>query len=997
MKRTFQKILTWANWRWLSAVIGLVATLPALATNPIFVNNSASYYVIPGTPPPAYDVTAFDNENIFSVSYQIYSPSALLYETWNTLNYTNNSTMVVNSPNSTNGFVFGSGYGVGFNFDLHTTSVASPHAMAGTFYNPGVIRCNSTNDGNGLFFGGLGNPPFGLYLVNAIGECLVNATNIIISGIIDDAADGLIDLRARRADLSYSQIYMEEPQSAGFLLGFLFNTAQTPAKMTASGAVGTNFVWPPGFYLTAATALSPPPRSISLTNSTPYVQVRDNGNSNITVRAVFIYDSNPNVPRKVYFGNTPLDPVGNGGATIEWDGVYQDPASGQFFTNYLYLNNDYVWGSSTNVRIFNGIPNNFTFTQTTTPQVPGTLWTNGFPLPFQPLTGITNLYSYVSANFVAGTVATNGIFAGEPTNLPGIISISALDELTLTGAQIGGENYLNLYAPHQFNGSDGAYITAPYADINVGVTNRHLDLANLIANGVSTVGGSVQAWSTRWLYTDSGGTNYDFRAMIVSSALTAQSQSWIKNMNIHAEDSVVIHDVLNVYKTFYFDGVRLTLETNGYGNGFTSPNGAINWAVATTFGPTQIPNVRWLTNNGALTALNDAIFGTSSARYGAFLNHGLLADQGTTIWTLNFENGGVITNGSGAFTLQTDRAVMTNGAIFANGSVSLTTSNLFVTNEVIFAGRSLNITTLSNLSDAVTPCGTSANFWSVGQFGNTGDGIFLAAKPVGGDLLGTTVTNYAAASKIINFEWAGQDRGYSLAGFSNNAALGHIVLDATGSGKFKFFGAAPGSAIYVDSIEFKDSSTNTDAGGNMLGITFSNLVIYYAQAIKSGESIAEKLNLKNTNNGVDSTTSHFRWLPQYAGYFSGTNLVYPDGTTNCVNAALAQSTYDSDKDGIPNYLDPTPFFVPSQINFSLTITNPPVGNRARLSWWTIPFATNSVLCKTNLRSPNWIVLTNFVSPQPTNGPATNVIVLDAGVTNAVTTRFYRICVTPAFP
>jgi hypothetical protein len=1002
MKRTFQQRLTWANWRCWAVLLAVAGIVPAHATDSLFQNISSSYYLVPGAPPPAFDVTAFDNENTFSVGYSVYSPYPLLYETWNTVNYTNNSVMIANSPFSTNGLTFGSSFGCGFNFDLQTTSQSTPHARAGTFYNPGIIRCNSTNDSNGIFtFGG-----FTFFFVNSIGQCLVNASNIINSGVIDVGADGLIKLNARWADLSLATIYLEQPLTAGFLLGGgAFTTSQTLANISASGSLGTNLVWSPRFNLTATTALSPPPFQIYLTNSTPYVDVRDVGNSNIIVRSVFIYDSNPNIPRKVYFGNTPSDPLGNGGVTVEWDGIYQDPASGQFLTNYLYLNNDYIRGSSTNVFIFNGVPDNFTFTESTTPYVPGVLATSGFSFAFQPASGITNLYSAVTANLLSSTVPTNASAwnpSGALSNLPGKIFISASDELTLAGAQIGGENYLNLSAPKQFDGSQGAFITAPYADINLGVTNGVMQLANLIANGVGSVSGTVQAWSTRWIYNDPSGTNYDFRAMIVTTSLAAQSQSWIQTLALHATNSLVINDVLNVFKSLSIDAQRLTIATNGYGNGFTSAAGAINWANNTTFGPTQIPNVLWLTNNGTITALNNAIFGTSALRYAAFINSGGLSDQGTVIWTTNFQNGGSITNGTGAFTLQTLRAVMTNGAVYAGGTMSLISSNsIYITNEVLVAGHSLNLYTVSNLTDGVTPGpqGVTGNFWSVGASGFTGEGVFLLVKPQTGDLLGTTITNYAPSSKVMQFQWAGQNRGYSLAGFSNNAALGRLVLDGSAANsKFNFTGASTSNALYVDSIEIKDASTNLDANGNVLGVTFNtNLVIYFAQAIRNGQFFAEKLNLKNTNNLVNDATSHFRWVPQYVGYFSGTNLVYPDGTTNFVNAALAQSfNYDSDKDGIPNGSDLTPFFVTSQINFSLAMTNVPLaGKRSRLSWWSIPSATNMVQFKTNLLSPAWSVLTNFVTPPPAVGPATNLIVLDPAVTNAA--RFYRICVTPQFP
>jgi hypothetical protein len=117
--------------------------------------------------------------------------------------------------------------------------------------------------------------------------------------------------------------------------------------------------------------------------------------------------------------------------------------------------------------------------------------------------------------------------------------------------------------------------------------------------------------------------------------------------------------------------------------------------------------------------------------------------------------------------------------------------------------------------------------------------------------------------------------------------------------------------------------------------------------------------------------------------------------TNTVNAALAASTdIDSDGDGIPNASDPTPFFVPGSVNFTMTVTNvPPL--TAFLTWDTIPAATNYVLYRTNLVAMNWLVLTNFVSPTnvpPVGGwPITNTV---SDPVNPAVPRFYRVQVDP---
>ncbi len=252
------------------------------------------------------------------------------------------------------------------------------------------------------------------------------------------------------------------------------------------------------------------------------------------------------------------------------------------------------------------------------------------------------------------------------------------------------------------------------------------------------------------------------------------------------------------------------------------------------------------------------------------------------------------------------------------------------------------------------------------------------------------------------------------------------MLDAQGgpyngaSASFFYFnGVGTNNALYVDDLELLDYATQGNATNSYnfpwLKIG-TNLVIYYAQALKNGISVAEAID-NASQHGANG--GRLRWVYSYAGHFSSTNLVYPDGTTNTVNAALAQSTtIDSDGDGVVNALDPTPFFVPSQVGFTLTTTNlPPLS--AKVSWTTIPNATNFIYYTTNLFATNWLAFTNFKnfyygnnvavtnaahvnyfnSPQtyvnnaslPDNSQQTNVWVFDV-ITNQP--HYYKVVIWP---
>src|ERR1019366_5280198 len=101
-------------------------------------------------------------------------------------------------------------------------------------------------------------------------------------------------------------------------------------------------------------------------------------------------------------------------------GSYLDAASGNSFTNYLYLNNDYVLSGSTNVALINGIPDNLFFQEFSTRQPTGVLRTPSGAFTF-PAGAVTNYYSYGNAQLITTTGGTNIVATSALTNMPGRI------------------------------------------------------------------------------------------------------------------------------------------------------------------------------------------------------------------------------------------------------------------------------------------------------------------------------------------------------------------------------------------------------------------------------------------------------------------------------------------------------------------------------------------------------------------------------------------------
>jgi hypothetical protein len=194
----------------------------------------------------------------------------------------------------------------------------------------------------------------------------------------------------------------------------------------------------------------------------------------------------------------------------------------------------------------------------------------------------------------------------------------------------------------------------------------------------------------------------------------------------------------------------------------------------------------------------------------------------------------------------------------------------------------------------------------------------------------------------------------------------------------------------VDYLEFRDSMTNFDGSGSLLNLQVApGMKIFYAQLIINGISWAEKLNHKNAGG--------LNWVSSYAGAFSSTNMLYPDGTTHLLNLALVQSCdLDSNANGIPNCLDRAPVFVSSDVGLTATFSNVPQ-REVVLSWNSLPGSTNSVFFEPSLTATNgWQLLTNpFLPINPFVAPiGGRQQIVDPVVSGG---RFYRVRVDAVSP
>lgn len=876
------------------------------------------------------DATNFINNGLFSVDLtgsQLFGLSQpYLFQTSDTLNFTNTGTMI--------GVV---------GFDLEQYPNTPPPPQPGSVYNN--MAANFVNRANGLTGGAIicsnmwfGFNPFDLFgtTIDVYGLAMfkASATNIIHSGSITTDKTGYIGLSGETVDLTRGLLTMTDPVS-------LFTTTTFGVSSLDYGiGTDTNLDWNPGIDLGANYAVSSLFNTVNglgtqlmiLTNSTPYFDIQSSGGTNFIVRAIFIQNNVSSVSNRVF-----IDPAfGAGFGNVEWSGTFFDPSTGLTTTNYFYLADCFICGN--NAFPVNGVPDNFSFTESVgAPLLTGAPTTPGFVNIF-PDAIVTNNYSYVDA-LVSPTLVSTNADLPSVTNLPGRIEIRANRSLQLARTQISGPNYLLLQSTNQFEGNQGALIGSPYSDIYLGVTNGYLTVSNLMRPALPLWNGSIQAWNATWLYTDTNaGVTYDFRVLLINSDIAPGTPTVQQDLVLHAANSLVLSDTYNVYRTLYSDAVSLTLTTNGAGA--LSTCGGINLLSQNIVWSTAFPNLKYLTNSGIMSSKNLQNFAGNmpsfysdpgaATPYEVFINNGSITNQGTFVYAKYFENGGsIVENTAGSIVVQANCATITNSFLSAtNGDISVSAQSLFVSNSIVAAGRALTLAIPSCLTDGYplgnqfgqivtsnTPANivTNGNTWSVG-----GTLSVLAASTE--DLLGTTITNTADFNHSYYIVWPGSDRGVNPSGFANNLALGRLILDGTNASQFTIAGANGNNALYVDSIEFLDSMTNTTTSGDITNITIApGMKVYYAQAMMNGVSVAEKLNGKNGGG--------FLWVSNYAGVYSSTNLTYSDGNTYVFNAALAGSCSigsggpDGSNTGTANCSNPEP--IPTNWVFVTSISELP--------------------------------------------------------------------------
>jgi hypothetical protein len=957
------------NFRFLlTLAAGLaVCSLPA-QTVPFYINDGVVQ--CPPQVPPQIDALNFVNNGSFSIQTLL---SAMPYATQNTLNFTNRGTM-----DSSSGFLF------------MTQPDVGGAVPANSFYNSGTIH-----SGDDYYF---------RYLLSgyyALPQTRINARTVMNPGTISLGSSTLLSVAGENVDLNRATLLMSSSNILGgfsrVTSGGMFDSYWGMGKVEVDPAFSFNsfFAYTPLHWVTnrysyafiGGTNLAYE-TAFYLPTNTFYLD-RVQAGSNIWTAGVFLRQSDPAITNTVYIN------ARSGWISVGWSWAGTDPETGAPITNSFYLRD--MFGSISNMIVLtNGYvdfiptfrPTNYLFSSYSP--------LGGVPAPIADPSGlfedgtVTNDYAAYEVFLLPNTVIPGETFGSTVENLPGRVELSGSRILDLTRTRVSADNTILLRATNHFIGSR-ADIAAPFVNLDLATTNGFLAVSNLIAPSLARPTGTISLFSTRWEVTQTNGFTNHFFVLLVDSQLQPTSRLEANMVQLRSPN-VVISDYLNILSNVVITATNLTVTTNA--PGARTPYGALNIENQLVSIPTALPRLQNLTNFGVISTPGTATFAglrsppwyptTFTESYRSLVNRGWIFNLGMTLRADEFINSGWLDAGPGSIELFSRNAWLSGGTLSGlSGDISLLATNAMqVNNLTLTLGRTLNLSAGTRLDDGTLNAPVnqfnSGNSWSVGR------GFNLTQLPVASSLLGTTIASTAPAYQQVPSVWAGLDKGTNVFGYQNNAALGRLLLTGGINCSFAFTGPGTKNAIYVDRLELTGYAAAKDANNDLLALDIApNFRIYYAEALVDGISQAEKLNGRNDGRLI--------WVSAYAGFYSSTNLVYPDGSTNAVNLALALScNLDSDKDGLVNCIDPTPVLVPSQLGFQIARA-PAAAPTVALSWFSTAGANNVIWYKAAFSDPAWVPLTNFVTGA-SSGRVTALRTIAPQVN-----RLYRVTVEPSGP
>ncbi len=626
---------------------------------------------------------------------------------------------------------------------------------------------------------------------------------------------------------------------------------------------------------------------------------------------------------------------------------------------------------------------------------------------------VTNIYS------ASGVTVTNLAFEvpdvpnASITNAVGRVELKA-NTLNLDNTRIRGEGHVTIATDHLVS-SKNAVVDVASLYYDLGSTNGELRLQSLVLPEAQRLAGNMQAWSGVWTNTlivvtnaitnltitnivndpDTGepvltitndpGTNIittnNIRVgihvlMLDASQMLTRYPTFVNGL-IASSTNVYISDLTRVLESLELDGETLTVDEGGsFYVGDVSSSSASSlrdWTVD------HFPNLVSITNNGMISVPNLIYMGTDRDEpYETIVvgSAGTNAASGHLYEANEFYNSGLITSSQaylagttnlvlfpafGPVSIEADYIEFNGGRIESGGNLTLKANQMKLRHSTNSAPRRIVL----DVSQSLVDSGGEAQV----QFG-CGQGIEMVRKPQESSLLGTTIALGAAQYQLVSSTWPADDVGAVPAGYTNNLAIGRLVIDPAVQGTLSIAGAGDRNGMYVDYLEF-GTSAQADLEGSL--IIEPNLTVYFSDSNLDYATL------------TDTFPDRLVWISDFAGPNSSVPVLLPNGQTIRVSRGFRNSpTIDSDADGIANGSDISPFDGATITEFDLT------AGMMSLTWRAAPDTTYQIEVTDAIPFGDWSVIREYTH----SGTEVEEVSIEDTIPAGTGERYYRVSYNP---
>ena len=904
----------------------------------------------------------------------------------------------------------------GFDFQLVTSS--GSRQLASSFANgpSGIIRASNSF-------------PLGT-AVNAM--LSIRATNIVNQGELSADITGVVRLEAKTINLTRSAVGIR-PISGGIgtngptsfspdvgvndsWWSFGSSATATPLNtLVTQGTGGHSRALSPFHSLTNQNnqALT---TQLNLNDALPFVYAAQNG-SNFVIQGVFVQRLDPRLNVNVRFAPSTTPSNLYQTAVVQFSRNETNALSGLVQANNIYLIDELASGTntglSTNVSsLITFKPVNYNVTRENTPPD----WLRGLPptetdsrflafpsasaLGANSIPGLFYNASYTNNMADLGSAAYQFYFTNVIAPLPNLPGVSltnqagrveiTTDSIDLTRARIRTDGSLILSAKNVITSKE-TVIDAPNFALNLNPPNGNLVISNLVRSTVDRTTGPLMAWSGVWsnnaivvttsfgpdtnnpgMFTEIQTTN---NATIQFHILMVDSRQVATTLLVYVPSLVTSSPNLTIYDT-----LRLNERVDVRSKGLTVAPGAslLMSGQITHWNSKILTNLDSLTNRGKISFGGSIAIGVSPARrLNRIVNSGQLGGIDFAIRAGYFENSGSITRTNitfpsvavppallGAIRIDASETLLVGGQIgdtVSAGAISINANNLTLSNQSITTPSSITLTVTNRLTDSG---------------GNliTARGFHMPSTPRSGDLLGTTINSTISTRFGINLHtWAGRDRGPQIEGFTNNAALGRLILRGNTLSLHEFKGASEGNALYVKVLELQ----------NMLFSQIQDLIqldgdfkLYFQEATPFSAAQIDQI-------GSNYFGGRLKWVPADIGPVAQANArannSFSSGGSTSETVAIGSANLPN-----PAGSAATPNLAVPGIRFS-SVSLGGATPEIHFSWTAAPMTSYILESTTDLQSTEWQALEQF-----SNASTEAQLATLKDSTAAGAQRFYRL-------